>query len=114
MRPIHHARSTRKTSNHTDSCPTLRLRVHAIYLAAPLHAQAGTEVQTRLSLRLQSDLIGALHGHAMAVLARAGTEVQTRLSLRLQSDLIGALHGHAMAVLARAARRPGQAGSPFH
>ena len=42
-----------------------------IYLAAPLHAQAWTQVQTRLSSRLQPHLMGALHRHAMEVLARA-------------------------------------------
>src|SRR5712691_447291 len=42
-----------------------------IYLAAPLHAQAWTEVQTRLSLRLQSHLMGPLYRDAMEMLARA-------------------------------------------
>ena len=53
MRPIHHARSASKTSNDADSCRTLRLGVHTIYLAASLDAQAGAQVQTGLSWGLR-------------------------------------------------------------
>ena len=42
-----------------------------IYLTAPLHAQARTQVQTRLSPCLQPHLVGAVHRHAMEVFARA-------------------------------------------
>ena len=71
MRPIHHARSASKTSNDADSCPTLRLGVRAISLAAPLDAQAGTQVQTGLSLCLQPHLGAAVHGDVMEGLTRA-------------------------------------------
>ena len=50
---------------------TVRAGVHRIYLPAPVDAQAWTEVQTRLSLRLQPYPVGTLHRHAMEVLAGA-------------------------------------------
>jgi len=106
---IHHARSTSTTSNHADSCPTLRLRVHAMYLAAPLHAQAWTAVHTRLSLRLQSDLMGALHGHAMEGLARAERrpgQASSPLHHRLQKTLSGIVYNDRMLTYTTLQDRP--------
>src|SRR6266478_169009 len=40
MRRFNHAHTGTKARNHADSRPTLCHRVSAIYLAAPLHAQA--------------------------------------------------------------------------
>ena len=71
MRRFNHAHNVRKARNDANSRPTLRCGVHGIYLAAPLHAQARPQVQTWLSPRLQPDLMGALHGHAVEVLACA-------------------------------------------
>ena len=61
----------RKSINDADSCSTPRAGVHRIYLPLPVDTQAGTEVQTRLSLRLQPHPVGTLHGHAMEVLTGA-------------------------------------------
>jgi hypothetical protein len=58
--PFDYAHIGKKARNHADSRPTLCHGVSSIYLAAPLHAQARTEVQTRLSLRFQPDLMGPL------------------------------------------------------
>src|SRR5262249_28913180 len=44
--------------NDADSCATVRPRVRHIYLAAPLHAPAGSKVQTGLSPRLSPHLVG--------------------------------------------------------
>src|SRR5262245_1487941 len=67
MRPFPDGENSRKACNDADPCPTVRQRVHRVYLAIPLDAQAGPEVQTRLSPRLQSHLMGALHGNAVEV-----------------------------------------------
>src|SRR6266481_6897385 len=69
MRPLHDEHHGTKACNDADSCPAVRTRVRGIYLPAPLHAQAGTEVQTGLSSRLSSHLMGALHRDAMEELA---------------------------------------------
>jgi glycine cleavage system regulatory protein len=49
MRRFHYAHSVSKACNHADSRPTLCHRVSSISLAAPLDAQAWTQVQTWLS-----------------------------------------------------------------
>src|SRR5262245_20244098 len=41
------ASNARKARHHADSRPALRIGAHAIYLTAPHHAQAWTQVQTR-------------------------------------------------------------------
>jgi predicted RecB family nuclease len=69
--PTSDERYDRKPSYDADSRSTLRAGVHRIYLPAPVDAQAWTEVQTRLSLRLQPYPVGTLHRHAMEVLAGA-------------------------------------------
>ena len=46
MRPLYHEHHGIKACNDANSRPTLRTRVHRIYLATPLDAQAGPEVQT--------------------------------------------------------------------
>ena len=69
MRPLRDEYNSSKACHDTDSCPTLRTGVHRIYLTVPLDAEAGTEVQTGLSLCLQPHLVGPLHRHAMEVLA---------------------------------------------
>ena len=51
--PTSDERYDRKPNYDADSRSTLRAGVHRIYLPAPVDAQAWTEVQTRLSLRLQ-------------------------------------------------------------
>src|SRR6266487_379865 len=72
-----HMRSLRDEHNGSTACndadprPTLRNRVQCIYLTPPLYAQAGPKVQIGLSSRLQPDLMGALYGDAVEVLARA-------------------------------------------
>src|SRR3989442_7211787 len=71
FRPVAHACTGQKAHNHADSRPTLSHRVYGIYLTAPLHAQARTQVQTRLSSRLQPHLMGPLYRDAMEMLARA-------------------------------------------
>src|SRR5262245_47290977 len=71
MRPLRDEHNGSKACNDAYPCPTLRNRVHHIYLPAPLDAQAWSEVQIGLSSRLQPDLMGALHGDAVEVLARA-------------------------------------------
>jgi hypothetical protein len=45
----------KKTRHDTDFRATLRAGVHRVYLPASLDAHAGTEVQTGLSPRFQSD-----------------------------------------------------------
>jgi hypothetical protein len=52
MRPLRDEHNGTTVCNDADPRPTLRNRVHRIYLTAPLDAQAGTEVQSGLSLRL--------------------------------------------------------------
>jgi hypothetical protein len=44
MRPCPDEYNSRKVCNDADPCATLRQRVHRIYLAAPLDAQAGAKV----------------------------------------------------------------------
>src|SRR5262245_56863955 len=48
MRPLHHEHYSTKVCNDADSHPTLRAGVRGIYLAAPLDAQARSQVQTGL------------------------------------------------------------------
>src|SRR2546428_11235393 len=48
MRSLPDEHHNPKACNDADSCPTLRTGVRGIYLAAPLDAEAGTEVQTGL------------------------------------------------------------------
>src|SRR5262249_4175585 len=52
LRLLHDEHHGTQACNDADSCATVRNRVHRIYLAAPLHAQAGSKVQTGLSPRL--------------------------------------------------------------
>src|SRR4029450_4760282 len=64
--------------NDADSRPTLRAGGHGISLPAPLHAQAGTAVQNRLSSCLASHLVGPVYGYAMEVLAHRKTLMGNR------------------------------------
>src|SRR5437660_12163121 len=61
MRRFNHAHNVRKARNDANSRATLRLGVPAIYLPAPLHAQARPQVQTRLSSPLQPWLTDRTH-----------------------------------------------------
>src|SRR5712692_8262247 len=67
MRPLRDEHNGSKACNDADSCAIVRQRVHRIYLAAPLNAQAWAEVQTGLSSGRQSHLVGALHWDAVEV-----------------------------------------------
>ena len=67
--PTSDERYDKKSSYDSDSRSTLRAEVHRIHLPALVDAQARTEVQTRLSLRLQPYPVSTLHRHAMEVLA---------------------------------------------
>ena len=71
MRRCHHAHNVSKARNDANSRATFRHRVHGIYLAAPLHAEARTQVQTRLPSRLQPHLMGPLYRDAMKMLTGA-------------------------------------------
>src|ERR671922_2137896 len=71
MRPFPDEYNSRKACNDADPCATVRQRVHCIYLAPPLNAQAGAKVQTGLSSGLQSHLVGSLYGDAVEVPACA-------------------------------------------
>jgi len=48
MRAFHEEDNSSKACNDADSGATVRQRVHRIYLAAPLDAQARTQVQPGL------------------------------------------------------------------
>jgi hypothetical protein len=52
MRSLRDEHNGSKAYNDADPRPTLRTGVHRIYLAAPLDAEAWTEVQIGLSWRL--------------------------------------------------------------
>jgi hypothetical protein len=52
MRPLREEHNGSKACNDADPRPTLRNRVHRIYLTAPLDAQAWAEVQIGLSSRI--------------------------------------------------------------
>ena len=67
------ARNVRKACHHADSRPALRIGVYAIYLTAPPHAQAWTQVQTRRPSRLQPHLMGPVYRHAVNWLQVLGT-----------------------------------------
>jgi hypothetical protein len=71
MRPLQDEHHGTTACNDADSCPTLRTGVRGIYLPAPLDAQAGAEVHTGLSWRLQSHLMSPLHGDAVEGPTRA-------------------------------------------
>ena len=68
----------KKPCHDADSRATLRAGVPRIYLPAPLDAHARAEMQTGLSPRLQSDLVGPLYGHAMEVHASAQSDRRDR------------------------------------
>ena len=88
MRPLRDEHNGSTACTDADPRPTLRNRVHRIYLAAPLDAQARSKVQTGLLSRLSPHLVGALHGDAMEVRARAERrpgQVSHPLYDRLQS-----------------------------
>src|SRR6266487_2451556 len=85
MRSLRDEHNGSKACNDADPRPTLRNRVHRIYLTAPLDAQTGTEVQTGLLSRLSPHPLGPLYGDAMEVLARAK---------RHQRDTGHSLHDH--------------------
>ena len=61
MRLLHDEHHGTKACNDADSCAIVRNRVHRIYLAAPLHAQARSKVQTGLLSRLSSHPLGVIH-----------------------------------------------------
>ena len=72
--PLPDERYDKKSSHDADPRSTLRAGVRRIFLPAPLDAQAGAEVQTGLSPRLQSHPVGPLYGHAMEVPASAQSD----------------------------------------
>ncbi len=72
----------------TDSRATLRAGVRRIYLPAPLDAHARAEVQTGLSSRFQSDLVGPLYRNAMEMHANTQSERWDRPD-SLHDDLQG-------------------------
>jgi hypothetical protein len=71
LRPLPEEHNSPQACNDTDAHPTLRTRAHRIALAAPLQAQAGTEVHTGLSSYLSPDPLGALDRDAKEVLTHA-------------------------------------------
>src|SRR4029434_1298584 len=71
MRPVPDEPTYTQACNDANSRAIVRTRLHHIYLAASLNAQAGTEVQIGLLPRLQPHFAGALYGDAVEVLARA-------------------------------------------
>src|SRR5882672_6549306 len=75
MRPFPDEYNSSKACNDADPCTTVRQRVHRLYLAVPLDAQAGAAVHTGLSPGLSPDLVGALHGDAVEVSACANRHV---------------------------------------
>src|ERR1700712_2210866 len=68
MKPPPHEQYDKKPRHNANSRSALRAGVRRIYLPPPLDAQAGAEMQTRLSPRLQSDPVGPLYGNAMECL----------------------------------------------
>ena len=70
MRSLRDEHNGSKACNDADPRATVRQRVHRMYRPAPLDAQAGAEVQTGLSSRLQPHRVGPLYGHAVEVLVR--------------------------------------------
>jgi hypothetical protein len=65
MRPSSEEETSTPVCHDTDSCTTLRTGVHRMALAAPVDAHAWPEVDTGLSARLSSPLLGAVDGHAV-------------------------------------------------
>src|SRR5262245_46480945 len=61
MRPLQNEHHGTKACNDADSCPTLRIGVHRIYLAASLDAQARSQVQTGLLPGLSPHLMAPCH-----------------------------------------------------
>src|SRR5215510_10602602 len=62
MRPLHDEHHSTTACNDTDSCAIVRTGIRGIYLAAPLDAQARSQVQVGLLSRLQSHLAGPVYG----------------------------------------------------
>ena len=73
-KPCPDAPYDKEPSHDDDSRATLRAGVHRIYLPAPFDAPPRVEMQTGLSSRFQSDLVGSLYGYAMEVHACSQSE----------------------------------------
>src|SRR5215510_3364075 len=71
MRPLPHEPSDRTACNAAAPCPTLRIGVRGLALAAPRDAPAGTARHTGLVSGLSPDRVDALHRDAVEGAARA-------------------------------------------
>src|SRR6266446_2568965 len=74
MRSLRDEHNGSKACNDADPRPTLRNRVHRIYLTAPLDAQTGTEVQTGL---LSSELVASFRSRGSYAHSARGTPAPT-------------------------------------